>query len=509
MTEKPTGADGDDGSELVARDADAEDAKFEPEDADAAEDAAEPRGIAGSAGLLALGVALLSAAGVAYLLLGDDTPAADPAQAEQLASLSASLSAARDQVADLERQLAALARQQGGAAEVDVRAIERDVERNLERRLEERLRGSLDPLATVPARVASMEQALTALRGISTGARDAWLLAEAEYYMQIANAQLQLAANPLLASLALKLADERLLELGDPGLTDVRRTLAAEIRALDLLEQPDTEGAALTLASLSSVVNSLPINQEIVVEGAASGSPAGDLSGTERALASLKQAMSGVVRVRRTDEEARPLMAPDAAYFLRANLSLQLQAARLALLRGEQALFRQSLDDAAAWLREYYDTESAPVRSALGTIAEVRESSVTRALPDISESLRLIREYAAFIDAARDEVAPPPRREQTPPAPPRAEQTVEPPRAEQTAAEAPSPEQPEAPPPAVEEAAAEPARVDEPEPDLPSTDGAGADLPNTDEAEPELPSTDEAEPEPPSADDTAEAEPDP
>jgi len=123
-------------------------------------------------------------------------------------------------------------------------------------------------------------------------------------------------------------------------------------------------------------------------------------------MASLKDALSDVVSVRRVDEAARPLIAPEAIYFLRANLALQLQAARLALLRGEQALFQQSLDDASAWLREYYDTESAPVRSALQTIGEIRDSSFTRAMPDISESLRLLRQYMAFVGTADAETAP-------------------------------------------------------------------------------------------------------
>ena len=78
-------------------------------------------------------------------------------------------------------------------------------------------------------------------------------------------------------------------------------------------------------------------------------------------------------------------------------------------MRGEQPLFQQSLDDAAGWLREYYDTESEPVRSALQTIGEIRESSFSRALPDISESLRLLRQYMAFQEAAN---APPAAAEQ-------------------------------------------------------------------------------------------------
>ena len=40
------------------------------------------------------------------------------------------------------------------------------------------------------------------------------------------------------------------------------------------------------------------------------------------------------------------------------------------------------------------------MRAALQTIGEIRESSFTRAVPDISESLRLLRQHLAFIEAA-------------------------------------------------------------------------------------------------------------
>lgn len=347
------------------------------------------------AALLLAGLALaigtfrsVSAPGVA----ADD----DGAAAEQIASLSAALDSRESQLDELQRQLERL-NSRAAPAPVDVDGIER--------RIQSRVQDRLRLMESVPARVASLESALTALRGISTGARDAWLLAEAEYYLQIANSQLQLAGNPELAMLAMRLADERLVELGDPGLTDVRRTLSEEIRSLEALEAIDIEGATLALAGLSREVDDLPLQARIVLVGRQTAKPAAELTGTDRALATLRNAMSDVIDVRRTDEAARPLIAPDAVYFLRANLSLQLQAARLAMLRGEQALFQQSLDDATSWLREYYDTESASVRSALQTISDIRQSAFTRALPDISGSLRRIREYIAFIEASRVESA--------------------------------------------------------------------------------------------------------
>ena len=118
--------------------------------------------------------------------------------------------------------------------------------------------------------------------------------------------------------------------------------------------------------------------------------------------------MSDVVSVRRTDEAVQPLIAPEAAYFLRANLSLQLQVARLALLRGERAAFQQSLDDSDTWLDDYYDADSAQVQSARQTIAEIRDSLFDITMPDISESLRLLRQFNTLSTNAVEPARPGP-----------------------------------------------------------------------------------------------------
>jgi uncharacterized protein HemX len=94
-------------------------------------------------------------------------------------------------------------------------------------------------------------------------------------------------------------------------------------------------------------------------------------------------------------------MTPDAEYFLRTNLTLQMNVARLALLRGEQAVFEQSLDDALEWLDLYFDTQSAQVRGAEATLAEIREGLFAVTPPDISESLRLLRQFNSIAESAQ------------------------------------------------------------------------------------------------------------
>ncbi|MDH4047978.1 MAG: uroporphyrinogen-III C-methyltransferase [Gammaproteobacteria bacterium] len=308
---------------------------------------------------------------------------------ERISNLSTSLDAARDAINELGARIDELASRTAGR-EQKLQTVEGQ--------LNERLR----QLESLPGRVGNLEGSMASLRGISSGLRDSWLLAEAEYYMQIANAQLQLAGNPALAILALQLADEKIQQLANPALTDIRRALAEEQRSLEAVGNPDIEGIALTLSSLAAVADSLPLDNEI--KDSRSGDAAdvdAELGGMDRFFASLRKTASDIVSVRRSDEEVQPLIAPEAQYFLRANLALQFQAARLALLRGEQALFDQSLDDAATWLNRYYDTRSEPVQSALNAIAKARQSVIPTSLPDISGSLKLLREYRVLSAAQR------------------------------------------------------------------------------------------------------------
>jgi uroporphyrin-III C-methyltransferase len=333
--------------------------------------------------------ALAALAGVAYLFWQGRDIGSDQADMDaSVATLSDNLDEALSTLEALRERLSALAESDEAYGD-ELESLERQLE-NL-----------LDRYENIPARLSSLEAAMASLQGISTGVRDNWWLAEAEYYMQLANAQLQLAGNPRLAQLALEFADERIRQLGNPALTDVRRALAGELRALEAMEKADVEGITMQLASLADSVESLPIEEYVTRAGREAAPVDEEMGAFDRAVESVKSAFSDVVSVRRTDEEVRPLLSPDARYFLRANPRLQMQTARLAMLRGERAVFEQSLEDAASWLRRYFVTDSAAVRTALATIEQVRDEYVTVDPPDISRSLTLLRQHRALTAGER------------------------------------------------------------------------------------------------------------
>jgi len=341
---------------------------------------------------LLLALVAMAAAGFSYLQDRSSTGEASANEAA-LRDLNESLAATQNSISSLEQNIASI----GADANSSRSASDRQLA-EIETQLNSRLR----LLEAVPARLSGLEASLAYVQGVSTGARDAWLLAEAEYYLQIGNAQLQLANNPELASIALKHADDRILQLADPRLINVRAALSDELRALEVMTKPDTAGITLTLTSLAGVVDSLPLKQEVVVREQSTTEVDPELTGVDRALASFSGAISRVVSVRREDEAMQPLIAPEAQYFLRANLALQLQAARLALLRGEETIFRQSLDDADTWLSEYYDVGDSAVQNALQTIADIRGSTLSVSVPDISLSLRLLRQFNSLARAPQN-----------------------------------------------------------------------------------------------------------
>ena len=357
------------------------DAEFEVEDSAPAEKAPVSKrgnGIAWFAVLLS-GIAI---AAIATIVVKDGWTEDDSGSLNNLASIE-SLDRRVKQSADT---LAALETRVGQITHPDysgdIAAVRSDVEEQIR------------PLTSLPSRMTSLESSVASLAGISAGARETFLLAEAEYYLQIGNAQLQLANNPRLASLALGMADERVMQLSDPALTAVRRAISDELAALEVMDKPDLEGATLTLASLARVVESLPLASTKLNDESAGDES--EQSGVDRAWGSVKDAMSGLVKVTPPDEAKLALVSPDAEYFLRNNIALQLQSARLALLRGEQAIFEQTLDDTSALLDTYFDKSSPQVESALLTIAEIRADVFTTSAPDISESLRLLRDYRSL-----------------------------------------------------------------------------------------------------------------
>jgi len=363
-----TDATGNDGA-AVDREPEAH-AVPEPAPATAVEPARPVRKSSG-AGILALLIALAAAAGTGYVWYEQQSQKILEARVAEIA---------RDQerrAADLDRVL--------GSVE-DLARIDREIDDDVAR-LASRVDADLEGL---PERLSQLEVIIEKVPGISQRARAAWLRSEAEYFLRVANAQLNLAGNVGVSLRALELADEQLRDLADPALTSVREAIADERAALKAVPQPDAEGIVLTLGSLARSLDAFEFAN--VAPGSYRGGDSGatEESGWERAWRVIVDALKSIVSVKREDQQITPLLTAAEEAMLIRSLDVDLQIARLAVIRNEGELYRRSLDAVRERLNAYFDTDSSGVSAALATIDELALAELPEELPDISASLTLL-----------------------------------------------------------------------------------------------------------------------
>jgi len=213
-----------------------------------------------------------------------------------------------------------------------------------------------------------------------------WRLREVEYLLRIAVRQATLGENPRAALAALAEADSVLLAINDPAYQSVRRQLADDMLALKSAPQPDVEGLALRLVSLSTRVDTLPLaGQRQDYRGA--DVPAEGLSGWARLRARISDFFASIFTVRRETGSSAPLLSPEESFFLRRNLELELQAARIAVLNHDASAFRASLSAARRWAEEYFRKEDPAVTAFVSALGELESRDIDRQIPDVSGSL--------------------------------------------------------------------------------------------------------------------------
>ena len=231
-----------------------------------------------------------------------------------------------------------------------------------------------------------------------------WMAAEAQYLMQVANSRLRLEGDLPTAIKALQAADQRLRDTGDPGFIGIRELLATEIAHLKGIEAVDRVGLSARIEAVEGEVTLLklagtePQPPKTVPQAA-------DAASGERSFRTLLrdswEGFKSVMVIRRRGEPVSAMLPPEKGYFVILNLRLQLQAARLAMLRGDQASYISSLQTAERWLQEFFDPQSAQVKAVLDTLMDLQKVDLEPVLPDISGSLIALRERLKAGDDAR------------------------------------------------------------------------------------------------------------
>lgn len=265
--------------------------------------------------------------------------------------------------------------------------------------------------------------------------RQAWLLAEIEYLVRLANQRLLRERAPASALQLLAAADHTLAETEGLSSHPLRAALAQDMAALQAVPLLDTHSIYLGLAALIKQVPELKRTRPETPEASSAEALAGEATGGEatvgealegEALAGeafvgvapedefpepeapkkggslMDTALAGslgllrlagerladLVDFRRGDVKVKPILPPEEDYYLRQNLIMKLQMAQMGLLTANQEVYQQSLDEAANWVSAGFSASDEATMALLKSLRNYREQTLVSALPEITASLR-------------------------------------------------------------------------------------------------------------------------
>ncbi len=326
-----------------------------------------------------------------------------------LGSVQSSIDTIQGEIDNLKNELASL-KGDFGAIKGGVKTLESsqqsglgDINANLDEKIQnvQSLHGSLEAQQkSLQDNVNALNEGLSTLKSeIQAEAEkdnmSAWVLAEVEYLLHIANSRLNLEHDVKAALTALNAAAKQLSELNLPDLAEIQQLIRSEIEALDSVPKLDLPEMAQTLTTLGSNIEQLPLakpREATLVNGKSADN---ERKQWEILADQVWTALKPLVTVRNSQDPAMAPLTPAKQVYLTQNLQLKIESARLALLRTDNTIFHENLKIVNEWVSQFYDIDSAEGASMISTLNELQQATIDSELPDISGSLTALQKFIA------------------------------------------------------------------------------------------------------------------
>ncbi len=294
-----------------------------------------------------------------------------------------------------------LARQSADAGSQSVEA------RTLARQAEETVRDTAAKVAVLESRVGDMSAYRAQLEDLVqtvTRVRDENLAVELEAALRVAQDQTQLTGSvePLLA--ALRTAERRLGRSTDPRLAPVARAVGKDLERVKAASIPDTAGLLARIDQLLRQVDDLPLANDVGHAGQDVAPQGGAAEPPESWWGRWWHAFLGeaheLLRVSRVERPEASMLSPEQAFFVRENLKLRLQGARLGLLARQYESARADLAAAQTALSAWFDPASRRTQAAATLLQQIQGLTKAAELPRVQATLAALATAVATTTSA-------------------------------------------------------------------------------------------------------------
>lgn len=241
--------------------------------------------------------------------------------------------------------------------------------------------------ATLAKQLDEVQQKVATISGSDA---KTWLLAQSDFLVKLAGRKLWSDQDVTTAAALLKSADASLADMNDPSLIAARRAITDDIASLSAVAQVDYDGIILKVNQLSNQIDNLRLADNDT-DDSPMDSDSSELSSSisewrVNLQKSWQNFMDSFITIRRRDDTAVPLLAPNQDVYLRENIRSRLLVAAQAVPRHQEETYRQALDNVSTWVRAYYDTDDATTKAFLDDVDKLSQQSITMDVPETLQS---------------------------------------------------------------------------------------------------------------------------
>lgn len=239
-------------------------------------------------------------------------------------------------------------------------------------------------------RLDNLNEELVSLR-LGMNANEAggiWQIVEAMSMLRLAQQYLELNQDIPVALSLYQNSNAILAKIDDPALDRIKTLLAADIQNLRNSRSIDTEGFYMRLSDLSQQLNNVSLGTYI--EPSSTFAVDGTENGDVGLFNKFKKFLARYFTVRRLDSPITLPLDNQQISFLRQNIQLQIEQAKLALLQRNQAIYQDSIINVLMLAQQNIPEQNQQQAYIIRALRELQGEPILLNLSQLSESLGLL-----------------------------------------------------------------------------------------------------------------------
>lgn len=297
---------------------------------------------------------------------------------------------------DIQKELQTLATKQQQLEQQlsDLNAMQAKVEDSAKQQLETHKTALNIAVSSLEQDVSGLKQTLQQVQNDNNVNAQDWILSEVGYLLNLAQHRLQLIQDAQTALIILKAAKDKLQQWEKPQLT---QTLIAQIEQdIKQLNLSKINSSTQIIQQLSQYIQQVPQLSLVKVATPPSISTPTEsktvfmLESWGDVTSIIWREMKQLVTISYNENIDHGLLTSEQRFIVQQNLSLKLEAARLAFLKSDFTSFKNILHEANGWLNQYYDQNATNVLAMQTGLQQLNNTDFIVNYPDMSTSLTIL-----------------------------------------------------------------------------------------------------------------------